>query len=117
MIVVFSGHSLQYRDVWILCGSDAYPRDGDPMIQRLRDHHDLPVRAVGRPLSGVDARDGVKKRPLSGVVARELALAVTDHIIVTHHNAVQGLERMVVIDLGGHFHSSSRCTSQLCVIE
>eukprot|EP00745_Piridium_sociabile_P038224 TRINITY_DN69764_c0_g1_i4.p1 TRINITY_DN69764_c0_g1~~TRINITY_DN69764_c0_g1_i4.p1 ORF type:complete len:112 (+),score=23.15 TRINITY_DN69764_c0_g1_i4:67-402(+) len=110
MVVVFSGHP-QYRDVWVLAGDLCpVPRVGDVFVQRLQHHHPQRVSVV--------------QTPLSPAGARELALAVTDHIVVTHCTAVNGLERSVVIVLGpamfkGVLHdmtSTSRSTSFLCVI-
>eukprot|EP00745_Piridium_sociabile_P038220 TRINITY_DN69764_c0_g1_i10.p1 TRINITY_DN69764_c0_g1~~TRINITY_DN69764_c0_g1_i10.p1 ORF type:complete len:108 (+),score=22.15 TRINITY_DN69764_c0_g1_i10:104-427(+) len=106
MVVVFSGHP-QYRDVWVLTGGRCRaPRVGDVFVQRLQHHHPQRVSVV--------------QTPLSPAGARELALAVTDHIVVTHYTAVNGLERSVIIVLGADLISNmattTRSTSFLCVI-
>ncbi|XP_076437877.1 uncharacterized protein LOC143277035 [Babylonia areolata] len=94
-------HFLHYKDVWILynCGAGST----SVMVGRLR-RHGVPVRAVSGSASDV----------------RDLALAISDDVLLVERTYVPGLERRVVIGIGIHgdvMHTMSRCTSCLLYIE
>ncbi|KAL8617904.1 hypothetical protein ACOMHN_026481 [Nucella lapillus] len=106
-------HCLHYRDVWIQY-SGSVPSDHDILVRRLRQHYDLPVGVVTTRLPREDNPQGL-------AMLRELALAVTDQVMVTHWTSVSGLERRVVIAIGKEMfsralHSHSRSSSYLYVI-
>ncbi|XP_076446982.1 uncharacterized protein LOC143284199 isoform X2 [Babylonia areolata] len=94
-------HCLQFRDVWILDGS--HLSGNEVLIQRLQRHHQLPVKVARWPVGVADAQ--------------ELALALSDQILVTNYQVVQGLERRVVIGLLScpDLHTISRSTSFCCL--
>ncbi|KAL8606480.1 hypothetical protein ACOMHN_037711 [Nucella lapillus] len=77
------GQALQYRDVIILCPGE--PRADSVTVRRLRQGG-VPVRVTSSPPSPADEE--------------ELALAVTDIVMVTDWKNVTGLERRVVVVLG-----------------
>ncbi|KAL8610332.1 hypothetical protein ACOMHN_041146 [Nucella lapillus] len=96
------GQELQYKDVWILYTK--VPRSASVLVQRLQNHHQIPVREIPIPGSQDDQRD--------------LALAESDQVLVVHFTAVQGLERRVVVAAGkDSLESLSRCTGCLCVLD
>ncbi|KAL8582568.1 hypothetical protein ACOMHN_055578 [Nucella lapillus] len=102
------GHYLQFRDVWLLY-TDADPRINDVMIQRLQQLHRLPVRVV------------TSSMPPGQADGRELALATSDQIMAARSDAVQGLERRVVLALGPEgagwdLSAQSRCSGYLYIV-
>ncbi|KAL8623152.1 hypothetical protein ACOMHN_003756 [Nucella lapillus] len=105
VISVWTGQALQYRDVFILCYD--VPRADVAMVRRLRQGG-VPVRVTSSPPSPDDVE--------------ELALAVTDVVMVTNWRSVPGLERRVVVALGTgwsdwHLDALSRCSGCLFTID
>ncbi|KAL8614939.1 hypothetical protein ACOMHN_049090 [Nucella lapillus] len=97
--------ALQYRDVIILCPH--VPRADVAMVRRLLQRG-VPVRVTSDPPSPDDEE--------------ELALAVTDVVMVTHWRSVPGLERRVVVVLGPgrsgwSLEALSRCSGCLYTID
>ncbi|KAL8602626.1 hypothetical protein ACOMHN_017362 [Nucella lapillus] len=100
-----TGPALQYRDVIILCRD--VPRADVAMVRRLRQGG-VPVRVTSDPPSPDDVE--------------ELALAVTDVVMVTDWRYVTGLERRVVVVLGTarsgwNLEAMSRCSGCLYTID
>ena len=91
---------LQWRDVFLLMPS---PSLSDPLVRGLRQAA-VPVAVVDRNTATAGDR-------------KDLALARTDRVTVTHYDCVRGLERQVVVGVGGGWYdrlqAMSRCTGLL----
>ena len=91
---------LQWRDIFVLV---LLPSRADPLVRGLRQAA-VPVAVVDQ--STATAGDW-----------EDLALARTDRVTVTHYDCVRGLERQVVVGVGGggydRLQAMSRCTGLL----
>ena len=96
-----SGADLQWRDVVLLCGDSPSPAAG--LTQGLTQAH-IPVAVVDH-------------RTATPGEIEDLAAALTDQVTITDSNCVRGLERRVVVGVGGsgtdRMECMSRCTGLL----
>ena len=90
-----SGADLQWRDVVLLCLS---PSRAARLIQGLTQAH-IPVAVVDH-------------RTATPGEIEELAAALTDQVTITDSDCVRGLERRVVVGVGGSGFDRRDCMSR-----
>lgn len=111
-----NGGGLQKKDVLVLCDN---PRDDETDDSG----HVTPATAVVRGLRSRGFPVLVVKEGSPEESYRDVALAKSDVITVTHYSVVMGLERMVVVGMGNldrmgeRTKGMSRCTAQLVWIQ
>ena len=129
--VTSSPASLTYRDVFILTADEHLQDDirddtgnvtsaANRLVRGLRDES-IPVCVLEKHNRAGDVA-GWKRR------LTDVAVALTDEVVVAHYDSVHGLERPVVVLLAGRMkiwgihpfyclHALSRCTTQLVIVD